>query len=153
MDVVSALKLSRAIVRIIRQNLFWAFFYNALAIPLAAGVFYPLLGWQLSPGIAAATMSLSSLFVVCNALRLRRYPLFHPGTSTMDTTMTIRVEGMMCPHCERHVAQALSALPGISSVQADHKSSSVTITTSAPVDEALIASTIRQAGYDYKGGC
>ncbi len=153
MDVVSALKLSRAIVRIIRQNLFWAFFYNALAIPLAAGVFYPLLGWQLSPGIAAATMSLSSLFVVCNALRLRRYPLFHPGTSTMDNTMTIRVEGMMCPHCERHVAQALSALPGISSVQADHKSSRVTITTSAPVDEALIASTIRQAGYDYKGCC
>ena len=150
MDAVAALRLSHAVVRIIRQNLFWAFFYNVLTIPLAAGLYYPLTGWQLSPGVAAAAMSLSSLFVVCNALRLRRCQLTTPTTSTMNT-ITINVQGMMCPHCERHVTQALAALPGIAEVKADHKSATVTLTTTAPVDQAILAATVQQAGYEYKG--
>ncbi len=151
-DAVAALKLSRAVIRTIRQNLFWAFFYNILTIPLAAGAYYPFTGWQHTPAVAAAAMSLSSLFVVCNALRLRKLTLIHPTPQHMNTT-TISVHGMMCPHCERHVTQALSALPGITDVKADHKSDSVTITSEAPVDEVLLAATIKEAGYDYKGVC
>lgn len=151
-DAVSAITLSKAVIRTIRQNLFWAFFYNALAIPLAAGLYYPLLGWQLSPGIAAAAMSLSSLFVVCNALRLRNLKLQHTTKPSMNN-VTISVEGMMCPHCERHVTQALSALPGITEVTADHKTASVRIVSSAPVDEAQIAATVKNAGYNYQGIC
>ena len=149
-DAVSALKLSRAVIRTIRQNLFWAFFYNILMIPLAAGLYYPLLGWQLSPAVAAAAMSLSSLFVVGNALRLRRKQFIISVVPSMNT-ITISVLGMMCPHCERHVSQALSAIPGVEEVKADHKSNTVTLTCSAPVNEALIAAAVQQAGYDFKG--
>lgn len=151
-DAVAALQLSRAVIRIIRQNLFWAFFYNVLAIPLAAGLYYPLLGWQLSPGVAAAAMSLSSLFVVCNALRLQHFQPHIPTTTHMNT-LTISVQGMMCPHCERHVTQALTSLPGITEVKADHKSSTVTLSSTGETDEAGIAAAVRQAGYDYKGIC
>ena len=149
---VTALQLSRAVIRTIRQNLFWAFFYNALAIPLAAGLYYPLTGWQLTPGIAAAAMSLSSLCVVANALRLRHFTPTLPPPADMNT-ICISVQGMMCPHCERHVTQALCALPGISDVQADCKKGTVTLTTSVPVDEERIAVTLQQAGYEYKGRC
>jgi cation transport ATPase len=149
-DAVSALKLSRAVIRTIRQNLFWAFFYNILMIPLAAGLYYPLLGWQLSPAVAAASMSLSSLFVVGNALRLRRKQFITPVVPSMNT-IAISVLGMMCPHCERHVSQALSAIPGVEEVKADHKSNTVTLTCSAPVNEAVIAAAVQQAGYDFKG--
>ena len=151
MDAVGALHLSHAVIRTIRQNLFWAFFYNLLTIPLAAGVLYPFTGWLLSPAIAAASMSLSSIFVVCNALRLRHLPLISPTPTSMTTT--ISVQGMMCPHCERHVTQALSALPGITEVKADHKAATVIICSEGPVDEAIVAATIKEAGYDYKGLC
>lgn len=151
-DAVAALKLSRAVIRTIRQNLFWAFFYNILTIPLAAGAYYPFTGWLLTPAVAAAAMSLSSLFVVCNALRLRKLTLIHPTPQHMNT-ITISVHGMMCPHCERHVTQALSALPGIIDVKADHKTNSVTITSEAPLDEAIVAGSIKEAGYDYQGVC
>ena len=149
-DAVSALLLSRAVIRTIRQNLFWAFFYNVLMIPLAAGLYYPLLGWQLRPAVAAAAMSMSSLFVMGNALRLRRKQFTIPTAPAMNT-ITITVLGMMCPHCERHVCQALSAIPGIEDVQADHKSNTVTLTCSTPVDESIIAAAVQQAGYDFKG--
>ena len=152
MDAVAALRLGHAVIRTIRQNLFWALIYNMLAIPLAAGLLYPATGLLLTPGIAAAAMSLSSLCVVGNALRLRKLTLPHPTPIRMNTT-TISVEGMMCPHCERHVTQALSALPGITDVKADHKTNSVTITSEGAPDEALLAATIQQAGYDYKGIC
>lgn len=150
MDAVASLKIGHAVIRTIRQNLFWAFFYNLLSIPLAAGLFYPLAGIMLSPGIAAAAMSLSSLFVVCNALRLRKLSFPHLSPPAMNT-ITISVEGMMCPHCERHVTQALSSLPGIISVNADHKNSSVTITSDNQIDETLLMTTVQSAGYDYKG--
>lgn len=152
MDAIGALNLSHAVIRTIRQNLFWAFFYNLLAIPLAAGLYYPFTGWLLSPAVAAAAMSISSLFVVCNALRLRHITLIPIPQRSMNTTV-ISVQGMMCPHCERHVTQALSALPGITEVKADHKSATVTITSDGPVDESILAATIKEAGYNYKGVC
>ena len=150
MDAVAALQLSRATIRIIRQNLFWAFFYNILAIPMAAGLYYPLLGWKLTPAVAAAAMSLSSLFVVCNALRLQKL-VFNTAVKTTMHTITLSVYGMMCPHCERHVAQALAAIPGVSSVSADHRNNSVTLECSTTIDTDLLAATIQKAGYEYKG--
>lgn len=151
-SVVAAIQLSRAVIRNIRQNLFWAFFYNALTIPLAAGCFYPLFGWSLNPGIAAAAMSLSSFCVVCNALRLNRVSLFNPPSSdTMNTSITIRVTGMMCPHCERHMTEALLALPGITSCRADHKTSTVALELSGSPDEETLRSVVSKAGYTYGG--
>lgn len=151
-DAAAALRLSRAVLRTIRQNLFWAFFYNVAAIPLAAGAWYPLFGWRLHPAVAAAAMSLSSFCVVCNALRLRRLNLT-PAPSQPDITnmtYTLHVEGMMCPHCERHVTEALLALPNVLSCQADHKTDTVTLELSAPADEAAIAAAVTKAGYKVK---
>lgn len=151
-NVVAAMQLSRAVIRNIRQNLFWAFFYNALTIPLAAGCLYPLFGWSLNPGIAAAAMSLSSFCVVCNALRLNRVSLFNPPSShIMNTSITIRVTGMMCPHCERHMTEALLALPGVISCRADHKSSRVALELSGSPDEEILRSVVSKAGYTYGG--
>lgn len=143
-DVVGAMRLSRAVIRNIKQNFFWALFYNSLAIPLAAGAFYPLLGWQLHPAVAAAAMGLSSLCVVSNALRLRR---FHINPPTHMNTITINVDGMMCPHCEAHVTKALLALPGVVDCKADHKAKSVTVTTNGSTPVAELHATIRAQGY------
>ncbi len=151
--VTAAISLSLAVLRNIRQNLFWAFAYNTLAIPLAAGVFYPIFGWSLQPAIGAAAMSLSSFCVVFNALRLRRWqapPSPSPHSATMNT-ITLHIEGMMCPHCERHVAQALAALPGVESADASHSSTSATLTLSTPADEATLRQAVEKAGYTYKG--
>ncbi len=155
MGVTAAMALSRAVIRNIRQNLFWAFAYNSLAIPLAAGVFYPAFGWSLQPAIGAAAMSLSSFCVVCNALRLRRWQPPHTEPTTPDittmNTITISIEGMMCPHCERHVTQALTALPGVETCTASHTEKNATLTLSAPVDEAALRDAVEKAGYTYKG--
>ncbi|MBR5523303.1 MAG: heavy metal translocating P-type ATPase [Akkermansia sp.] len=150
-DVAHAVGLSRAVMRNIRQNLFWAFAYNILAIPLAAGVFYPLCGWLLHPGVAAAAMGMSSLCVVSNALRLQRYSFSHPQhtPNTMNQTITLTVNGMMCPHCEQHVTKALLALEGVLSCTASHLDNSVTLTLGAPApDLSSIKSTITEAGYE-----
>ncbi len=153
MGVTAAMALSRAVIRNIRQNLFWAFAYNALAIPLAAGLFYPAFGWILHPAVGAAAMSLSSFCVVCNALRLRRWS---PPSSPTDIppamkTLILDIEGLMCPHCERHVAQALTAIPGVESCEASHSSNCATLCLSAPVDEATLREAVEKAGYTYKG--
>lgn len=149
-DVVQAICLSRAVIRNIRQNLFWAFAYNVLAIPLAAGLFYPLCGWLLHPAVAAGAMGLSSLCVVSNALRLRRFRFF-PNKQKDMNTITLTVTGMMCPHCEQHVTKALLALDGVAACSASHKDSCVTITLSTPpADLATIKATITQAGYEVK---
>lgn len=149
MDLPATLELSQAVIRNIRQNLFWAFFYNCLMIPLAAGVLYPPCGILLSPTAAAAAMSISSICVVLNALRLRKLSLSSIDSShmTTNTTLTLCVEGMMCPHCERHVCQALTALPGVEDCRADHNTGSVQVTLSAKVEEALLRETITKAGY------
>lgn len=156
LDVVSSIRLSQAIIRNIRQNLFWAFFYNILTIPLAAGLYYPVLGWSLTPGIAAAAMSLSSFCVVTNALRLKNLHL--PSTSTTpsrtpitDMNTTIRVTGMMCPHCERHMCEAFLALPGVTACVASHKAASVCITSTSPISEVTLRTTVEKAGYQYGG--
>lgn len=159
-DVVAAFRLSRAIIRNIRQNLFWAFFYNILAIPLAAGLYYPQLGRALSPGIAAAAMSLSSFCVVANALRLSRLNLGQKESATfpspqqnvtMSHTTVITVTGMMCPHCERHMTEALLAITGVTACTASHKENSVTIQSTESLSEDILRSTVEKAGYQYGG--
>lgn len=155
-DVAAAFRLSRAVIRTIRQNLFWAFFYNALAIPLAAGVYVPLFGVSLTPSVAAAAMSLSSFCVVMNALRLKHLDLSLPEQTNPDTTMktmTIKVEGMMCPHCERHLTEALLALPPVESCTASHKDKTAVLTLSAPVSPAELEAAVTKAGYTFNGVC
>ncbi len=170
-DVVTALSLGRATLRNIRQNLFWAFFYNCIGIPLAAGVFVPLLGWTLSPMIGAAAMSLSSVTVVSNALRLNlaRLPsltaravedtLGHTVSDTPTPTaptaptdgeeeaLLLSVSGMMCGHCEAHVKEALEAVPGVRCATADHKSGTVLVRLSAPTELAALRAAVQAAGY------
>lgn len=145
-DAWEAILLSRAIIRNIRQNLFWAFAYNSLAIPLAAGAFYPWVGWLLTPGLAAAAMSLSSVCVVSNALRLLHFNYTNPIENTMNT-ITLHVEGMMCPHCEQHVTQALTAIPGVASCQANHQTKTVSLTLTQDVPRKTLCEAIRKAGY------
>ena len=116
-DVPTAIRLSRAVIRNIRQNLFWAFFYNCLGIPLAAGVFEPLFGWRLTPMFAAAAMSCSSIFVVSNALRLKWFHRVAPRQKKKEkekmTMIVLTIEGMMCPRCQKHVEDALTAVANV----------------------------------------
>ena len=169
-DAVTAVQLSRATLRNIKQNLFWAFFYNAIGIPLAAGVFFPVLGWQLNPMFAAAAMSLSSVCVVSNALRLRLFqpravaaPVSAPSkpdVSTLSvptkpesegekTTMEKKliIEGMMCSHCTGRVEKALSDLPGVAAVEMSLEGKSAAVTLSQPVDDAVLTKAVADAGY------
>ena len=162
-DVASAAELSRAVLRNIRQNLFWAFFYNSVGIPVAAGVLYPALGLLLNPMIAAACMSLSSVCVVSNALRLRLWkPKTKPVPSAAGTaaehiadneeepTMkkTVTIEGMMCAHCVAHVEKALTALPG---VKATVDLTSGTAVVEGDVTDEAIRAAVTDAGYTVKG--
>ncbi|MGN1004233.1 MAG: heavy metal translocating P-type ATPase [Oscillospiraceae bacterium] len=153
-DAVTAVRLSKAVIRNIRQNLFWAFIYNIIGIPLAAGVFFPVLGWQLNPMFAAAAMSLSSVCVVSNALRLRFFK-GEPGQAPANNTPEIKgelktmekkvvIEGMMCPHCQAHVDKALNALPGVTAT-VDLESKTATVT--GDVSDEAIKAAISEAGY------
>ncbi len=145
-DVVTAIRLSRAVIRNIRQNLFWAFFYNCLGIPLAAGVFYPLFAWRLSPMFGAAAMSMSSLFVVTNALRLRRFRCTTQTNHKEEIKrMKITIEGMMCQHCRKRVEDVLNAVSGVSAT-VDLEKKQATVVTATASKEELIA-VIEQAGY------
>jgi Cu+-exporting ATPase len=164
--VPQAIKLSRAVLRIIKQNLFWAFFYNAIGIPVAAGVLYPAFGITLSPMIGSAAMSLSSFCVVTNALRLTRLKLGAecPTTCSLSVenevkieetvmkqeetvmTKTMNIQGMMCPHCVAHVKKALTAIPG---VEADVQlaNNCAVITMEQPVEDAVLVKAVVDAGY------
>ncbi len=149
-DAAVAVQLSKAVIRNIQENLFWAFFYNIICIPLAAGVFYPLLNWTLNPMIGAAAMSVSSVFVVSNALRLK---LFKPGRSKnkkekKESTMkkTIQIEGMMCAHCRKHVSEALNAIDGVSAeVSLEEKAAYVTLTKE--ISNEALKQAVTDAGY------
>lgn len=147
-DIVNTLHLSRAVIRNIRQNLFWAFAYNTVAIPLAAGALFPLCGWLLHPGVAAAAMGLSSLCVVSNALRLNALHFSSIKQEPTMNTITLSVLGMMCPHCEQHVVKAVLAQEGVNSCIANHKDNTVTISlNTALADEDAIKAAIADAGY------
>lgn len=157
MGISNAIELSKATIRNIRQNLFWAFFYNCLGIPVAAGALYPLLQLQLSPMIGAAAMSMSSVFVVTNALRLR---LFKPKTVQNESTITepiiikeetkmetiIKVEGMMCPHCKARVESVCKAVAGATDAVVDLQEKTVTVSGNAAVAE--LKKAITDAGYE-----
>ena len=157
-DVPAALRLGRATLRNIRENLFWAFFYNALLIPLAAGAFYPLFGWKMHPDLGALAMSLSSFCVVANALRLNLAKLgVAQPEQRKDATMSeekkndkrvLAVQGMMCAHCEAHVRKALEAVPGVVSATADHEKGVAEVVLSAPVDDAALVTAVKAAGYE-----
>ena len=154
LGVVDAYFLSRASIRVIKQNLFWALFYNAICIPVAAGVFYPLLNWQLSPMLASAAMSFSSVCVVLNALRLRKIDL--KGDSEMLfgkkekalVTHEIGVEGMMCMRCVAHVKEALEAVKGVESVDVSLDEKKATVTASDKVTLEALKNAIVKAGYE-----
>ena len=157
-DAVTAVELSRATIRNIKQNLFWAFFYNIVCIPFAAGVFYSLLHVQLSPMLAAAAMSLSSVCVVSNALRLRLFkpslrspaPCESDGCAVPDTKgetvmeKKVIIEGMMCMHCRAHAEKALNAIPGVTAA-VDLESKTATVT--GDVSDEAIRAAIAEAGY------
>lgn len=149
--IVNALSLSRATIRNIKQNLFWAFFYNVLGIPIAAGVLYPSLGIQLSPMLGAAAMSFSSVFVVTNALRLR---LFREKQNSKIQEVTkmeqvLTVEGMMCAHCKARVENVCKELPGVTDATADLQAKQVTV--KGDVDRECLVQAITKAGYEVVG--
>ncbi|WP_295586853.1 heavy metal translocating P-type ATPase [uncultured Oscillibacter sp.] len=155
-DVPAAIRLSRATLHNIHENLFWAFFYNVIGIPLAAGVWIPLLGWQLNPMFGAAAMSLSSFCVVTNALRLNFFDVHSTRRDhkirqkkekkTMEKTM--KIEGMMCGHCEARVKKSLEAVPGVEEAVVSHEQGTAVVRLSAPVaDDALRTAVEAQ---DYK---
>ena len=171
LDAAAAVELSRATIRNIKENLFWAFFYNSLGIPLAAGVFYHWTQWQLNPMFAAAAMSLSSVCVVSNALRLRFFKskfrseqgtapcegscpleieenhMEEPkGEPVMNKTMII--EGMMCTHCTGRVEKALSAIDGVDKVEMSLEGKSATLTLSKEVDNQILTDAVTEAGYE-----
>ena len=157
-DVPAAIRLSRATLRNIHENLFWAFFYNVIGIPLAAGVWIPLFGWTLNPMFGAAAMSLSSFCVVSNALRLNLFKLHdagkdkkikskkhHQEENKMEKTM--KIEGMMCGHCEAAVKKALEAVDGVASAEVSHTNGTAVVTLSKPVDNAVLKKAVEDKDY------
>ncbi|MDE7227077.1 MAG: heavy metal translocating P-type ATPase [Treponemataceae bacterium] len=147
-DVAAAIRLSRAVLRNIHQNLFWAFFYNVLLIPVAAGAYYKAFGIALNPMLGAAAMSLSSFCVVMNALRLNGAKI---KTKEKTMTRTLKVDGMMCAHCEAHVKKALEAVGGVAAATADHTSGTATVTLMGTVANDALAKAVADAGYTLIG--
>lgn len=170
-DVAAAIRLSKATLRNIHENLFWAFFYNVIGIPLAAGAYIHAFGWTLNPMFGAAAMSLSSFCVVTNALRLNLFKMHDssndkPMKNTLghhmlinnnvtnkeeNNTMEITVKGMMCQHCEAHVKEALEKIAGVEEATANHEDNLVTLKTSADVAESDLKAAVETAGYEYVG--
>ena len=163
-DAVTAMKLSRSVIRNIKENLFWAFFYNCIGIPLAAGVLYPAFGIRLNPMFGAAAMSLSSIFVVGNALRLRGFKSGFTSlkqetdqnskqekerTNTM--TKVISIEGMMCNHCTGTVQKALEAVEGVKAVTMSLEQKNATVELASDVADEVLTKAVVDAGYEVKG--
>ena len=160
-DVPAAIRLSRAALRNIHENLFWAFIYNIIGIPLAAGVFIGVLGWQLNPMFAAAAMSLSSFSVVTNALRLNFFRMHDPKrdhkirnklktttekeTKTMEKTL--KIEGMMCGHCEMHTKKALEALDGVKTAEVSHEAGTAVVSLEKEIPDDVLKQAVADQGY------
>lgn len=161
MDAAAAIRLSRATLRNVHQNLCWAFVYNIMGIPLAAGVFIGVLGWQLNPMFAAAAMSLSSFCVVSNALRLNLFKIYDSGrdraiknkvkTSVIEEekkmTKTIVIEGMMCGHCEMHARKALEAIDGVAGAEVSHETGLAVVTLDRDVADEVLTQAVEAEGY------
>ena len=164
-DVPAAVRLSRATLTNIHENLFWAFFYNVIGIPLAAGLWYPLLGWKLNPMFGAAAMSLSSFCVVTNALRLNLCRVYDPKhdrkakpdrkdktdkpneSEEKSMTKTMNIEGMMCCHCEARVKKALEALDAVSEAAVSHESGTAVVTLSSDISDKKLKETVEAEDY------
>ena len=162
-DVPAAVRLSRATLKNIHENLFWAFFYNVIGIPLAAGVWIPIFGWTLNPMFGAFAMSLSSFCVVSNALRLNLFKVKDAKkdkklknevsvselslTQTEGETKTLKIKGMMCGHCEARVKQALESLEGVEEAKVSHEAGTAVVILSAPVDEKFMKQNVEKEGY------
>lgn len=157
-DVSGAIRLSRGTLRNIHENLFWAFIYNVIGIPLAAGVWIPIFGWTLSPMFGAAAMSLSSFCVVTNALRLnflnirsskRDRKIKNKSNKKEKNTMTttLKINGMMCPHCEATVKTALESIDGVTSAEVSHESGTAVVTLSKEVNENVLKKAVVDKGY------
>ena len=155
-DVPAAIRLSRATLRNIHENLFWAFFYNAVGIPLAAGVWFPLFGWKLNPMFGAAAMSLSSFCVVTNALRLNFFQIYdakrdkkikakRKEEKTMEKTM--KIEGMMCGHCEARVKKCLEALPEVDEAVVSHENGTAVVKLNGEIDDSVLKKTVEDQDY------
>ncbi|MGN0661302.1 MAG: metal-transporting ATPase, partial [Oscillospiraceae bacterium] len=158
-DVPAAIRLSRMTLKNVRENLFWAFIYNIIGIPLAAGVFIPIFGWELNPMFGAAAMSLSSFCVVTNALRLN---LFDIRSTKRDRKIktekekiimekTLKIEGMMCGHCEAHVKQALEALPQIDEAIVSHKTGTAVVKLNSDISFDALKEAVEAQGYKVIG--
>ena len=157
-DVPAAIRLSRATLCNIHENLFWAFFYNVIGIPLAAGVWYTLLGWKLNPMFGAAAMSLSSFCVVTNALRLNLLQIHNaakdkkikPKRKMEDEKMmekTMKIEGMMCGHCEARVKKTLEALDGVTEAQVSHETGTAVVRLDADVSDETLKQAVEEQDY------
>lgn len=160
MDVPAAIRLSRATLRNIHQNLFWAFFYNMIGIPLAAGVWIPVFGWKLNPMFGAAAMSLSSFCVVTNALRLNLFDMRSTkrdrkrrhtkkkGKEVKIMNKTMKINGMMCGHCEARVKKALEALPEVTEAVVSHETGTAVLTLSAPAADEVLKKAVEDQDYE-----
>ena len=158
LDVSTAIQLSKAVIRNIKQNLFWAFIYNIIGIPVAAGVFYLPFAWKLNPMIGAFAMSFSSVFVVSNALRLR---FFKPKRNNIKTvknekenitmTKTIKINGMMCSHCTGRVGEVLNAIDGVSAEVSLDNGGQAVVTLAKDVSDDVLKKAVVDAGYEVVG--
>ena len=156
-DVPAAIRLSRATLRNIHENLFWAFFYNVMGIPLAAGVWYPVFGWQLSPMFGAAAMSLSSFCVVTNALRLNFFKVYEPKRDKKikqgkkmeekKMTKTMHIEGMMCGHCEARVKKTLEGLEAVEVAEVSHENGTAEVTLCGEITDAELKQAVEAQDY------
>ena len=156
-DVPAAIRMSRATLRNIHENLFWAFIYNAIGIPLAAGLFYPIFGWKLNPMFGAAAMSLSSFCVVTNALRLNWFKIHDASRDRKikrkkkqeekSMTRTMKIEGMMCGHCEAAVKKALEALAEVDVAEVSHETGTAVVTLNAEIANDVLKKTVEEKDY------
>ena len=162
-DVPAAIRCSRSTLKNIHENLFWAFFYNVIGIPLAAGIWIPVFGWQLNPMFAAAAMSLSSFCVVTNALRLNLVSIYdgrkdkkimqkvHKESEVKEMQKTMKIEGMMCGHCEATVKKCLEALPQVEEAVVSHEAGTAVLTLSGEISEEELRKTVEDKDYKVLG--